>query len=67
MVMSGELFQVVHQGTDRERGWGGGGGLLLRDIYTKIWLLVTEVLRRNHPNMHVLPMENFMCSAFEEC
>ena len=44
----------------------GGGCLLLDDQYTKTGQPVAEVFREKHPDMHVSPVENPMCAAFEE-
>ena len=44
----------------------GGGGLLPGDVCTKTKLPVAEVLQDNHPGMHVPPVENPTCMAFEE-
>ena len=61
-VMSGKLCQAVRRATDRE----GGGCLLPNDQCIKTGRLVAEVLQENHPDMHVSPLENPMCTAFKE-
>ena len=60
--MSGKLRHTFRQATDRE----GGSCLLPDDQCTKTGRPVAEVLRENHPDMWVLPMENPLCAAFEE-
>ena len=61
-VLSGKLRQSIHLATDRN----GGGCLFPDDQCTKTGLTVVEVLLEKHPDMCVLPMENTMCTAFEE-
>ena len=61
-MLSGKLRQDFRQATDRE----GGGCLLPDEQCTKIGRLVAEVLREKHPDMRVPPVENPMCTAFEE-
>ena len=61
-VLSGKLRQAVPQATNHE----GGGCLLPEDQCTKTGLLVAEVLREKHQDMHVPPEENPACSDFEE-
>ena len=60
-VLSGKLWQAVRRATNRE----GGGCLLRGDKCTKIGRLVADVLREKHPDMHVPPVENPTCEAFE--
>ena len=61
-VISGKLRQAVRRATGRE----GGGCLLPEYLCTKIGRPVAEVLREKHPDMHVPPVENPACAAFEE-
>ena len=61
-VRSGNLWQAVRWATERE----GGGCLLLYDRCTKTGRPVAEVLRENHPDMRVYPVENLTCATFEE-
>ena len=60
-VLSGNLRQAVRRATD----WEGGGCLLPDDQCTKTGRPVAEVLREKHPDMHVPPVENTTCAAFE--
>ena len=53
---------MVYKATDRERG----GVILLEDVFTKTRRLVIDVLQEKHPDMHVPPVENPKCPAFEE-
>ena len=62
-ALSGKLLQAVRRATNRE----GGGCLLPDDQCTKTGRPVAEVLREKHPNIHVPPVENPVCTAFEEC
>ena len=57
-----KLRQAVCQATDRE----GGGCLLPDEKFTKTGRLVAEVLRENHLDTGVTPVENPTCAAFEE-
>ena len=43
-----------------------GGGLLLGDVCTKTGQPVADVLWEKHPGMRVPPVENHMCTEFEE-
>ena len=61
-VLSRNLQQAVRRATDRE----GGGCLLPGDQCTKTGRPVAEVLRKNHPDMRVPPVENPTCVAFEK-
>ena len=61
-VLSDKLRQAVCQETDRE----GRGYLLPDDQCTKTGRAVAEVFWENHPDMHVPPVENPACAAFEE-
>ena len=61
-VLSGKLQKAVRRATDRE----GGGCLLPDGQCMKTGLPVAEVLLEKHPDMHVPPVENPMCAAFEE-
>ena len=61
-VLSGKLWQVVHQATD----WEGGGCLLPDDQCNKTGRTVAEVLWEKPPDMQVPPIENPPCAAFEE-
>ena len=44
----------------------GGGCILSDDQCTKTGRPVAEVLREKHPVMHVPPVKNPTCAAFEE-
>ena len=55
-------MQAVRQATNRE----GGGCLLPDDQCTKNGRPVVDVLRENHPDMCVIPMEKPTSAAFEE-
>ena len=60
--MSSKLRQAVRRATDRE----GVGCLLPDDQCTKTGRPVAEVLREKQLDMRVPPMENPMCTVFEE-
>ena len=61
-LLSGKLLRAVRQATKRE----GVGCLLPDEQYTNTGQPVAEVLREKHPDMHVPPVENPTCAAFEE-
>ena len=61
-VLSSKLQQAIRQEAYRE----GGGCPLLYNQCTKTWRPVAEVPWEKHPDMHVPPVENPMCAAFEE-
>ena len=61
-VISGNICQAVCQVTDRE----GRGCLLPDDQCTNNRQLVADIFWDKHLNMHVPPVENFMCAAFKE-
>ena len=61
-VLLWKLRQAVCWSTDRE----GGGCLLPNDQCTKTVGPVAEVLRENHLDMRVPPVENTACAAFED-
>ena len=61
-VLSGKLRRSVCRATGRE----GGESLLLDNQCTKTGRPVVKVLRKNHPDMQVPPVENPTCAAFEE-
>ena len=58
----GEIRQAVRQATNRE----GGGCLFPDDQCTKTGRPVAEVLRENHPDMHVPPVKKTTCASLEE-
>ena len=60
-MLLGKLRQDVRRATDRE----GLGCLLPHDQCTKTGQPVAEVLRKKHPDMHVPPVKNPTCAAFE--
>ena len=61
-VLSGKIRQAVCRAINRE----GKGGLLPDDQCTKTGRPVAEVLRENHPDMHVPHVENPTCAAFKK-
>ena len=61
-VLYGKLQQDVCRANGRE----GGGCLLLGDLCTKTGRLVAEVLQEKQPDMHAPPVENPVCTAFED-
>ena len=61
-MLSGKLTQAVCWVTGRE----GGGCLLPDDQCNKTRRPVAEVLWEKHPEMHVPPVKNPTCAAFEE-
>ena len=61
-VLFGKLWQDVRWATARE----GAGCLLPGEQCTKTGQPVAEVLRGEHPDMRVPPVENPACAAFEE-
>ena len=62
MALPGKLRHAVRRATDRE----GGGCIPPYDQCTKTGRPVAEVLKENHPDMRVTPVENPTCAAFEE-
>ena len=61
-VLSGKILQAVRRATNRE----GGGCLHPDDKCTKTGRPIADVFREKHPDMHVPPVENPACAAFEE-
>ena len=59
--LSGKLQQEVHWYNDRD-----GGGLLPWYVCMKTGRPVADVLQEKHPNIHVIPVGNPTCAAFEE-
>ena len=57
-----KALEAVRRATSRE----GGGCLLPEDKCTKTGRPVADVLRENHPDMRVPPVENPTCAAFKE-
>ena len=61
-MLLGKLRQAFCWANNRE----GGGGRQPGGVFPKTKLPVAEVLQDNHPGMHVPPVENPTCMAFEE-
>ena len=56
------MCQAFSRVTNRE----GGGCHLPGNVCKKTGRPVADVLREKHPEIHVTPVENPMCAAFEE-
>ena len=61
-VFSGKLSPAINQATNRK--WGES--ILPYDQCKKNGRPVAEVIRENHPDMQIPPMENPTCAAFKE-
>ena len=61
MILSGKLSQAVRPATNMK----GVGCILLYDQCTNTGQPVADILQEKHPNMHVPPVENPMCAAFD--